>query len=140
MSHAAYLVVASQHPVARSHLAAVALPAVACQLPLAVAVHPAVAFLHPLLAAAVPSAVALVAVVPTAVVVPSAAVPVVVVPIVVVPSAVVHAAAVADTSVDTDKEKICLSSIIILPRAPRHWSFAESPASPCRGALLVSPC
>ena len=126
VSHAAYLVVVSQLPVARSHLAAVAvLPAVACQLPLAVAVHPAGVFLHPLLAAAVPSAVALVAVVPTAVV---------------VPIVVVAHMAVADTSVDTDKEKICLSSIIILPRAPRHWSFAESPASPCRGALLVSPC
>lgn len=129
MSHVAYLAVASQHPVARSHLAAVALLAVAYQLPLAVAVHPAVAYLLPLLAAAHTA------------VVPSAAVLVAVVPIVVVAHvAVAVHVAVADTSVDTDKEKICLSSIIILPRAPRHWSFAESPASPCRGALLVSPC
>ena len=129
MSHAAYLAVASQHPVARSHPVAVALLAVAYQLPLAVAVHPAVAYLLPLLAA-----------VHTAVV-PSAAVLVAVVPIVVVAliAVAVHVA-VADTSVDTDKEKICLSSIIILPRAPRHWSFAESPASPCRGALLVWLC
>lgn len=109
VSHAAYLVVASQHPVARSHQApAVALPAVACQPPLAPAALQAGVFLHPLLAAAVPSAVVPVAVVPTAAVVPSAAVPVVVVPIVVVPSVAVPVAAVAVTLADADKGFVSL--------------------------------